>query len=239
MTSVLIVDDERLIREGLARTIDWGRLNCELLGVAANGRQGLEIIRKEKPDLVITDIRMPVLSGLDMIKETQGHNWTPQYIILSGYDDFDFARCAMEYGVRHYLLKPLDEKALEEKVQIINGELKIDGEINDTGNHLINQILEYLKYNYNQRELTLGWISENVIYKNCDYLGRLFKKHMACSFSCYLNKLRVDKAKYLMNNNREIKIYEVAEECGFPPDGQYFSTQFKKTTGLTPKEYMN
>lgn len=239
MIGVLIVDDERLIREGIAGAMDWTRLGCELLGIAADGREGLELIREKKPSLVITDIRMPVMGGLEMIKEIQGHDWTPRFIILSGYDDFDFARRAMQYGVRHYLLKPLDEKELEEKIQDLVHEILPGNCWGNTGNVLIDRILEFLEYNYSRRELTLGWISENLVYKNCDYLGRLFKEKVDCSFQSYLNNLRIEKAKELIKNRPGLKIYEIAEECGFPPDGQYFSTQFKKLTGQTPREFGN
>ncbi len=237
MIGVMVIDDERLIREGIATTVDWNRLGCRLAGTACDGRDGLNKIREKKPALVITDIRMPGMSGLEMIRECQGYDWTPRFIILSGYDDFTFARKAMEYGVRHYLLKPLDDGELEEKIIRIVNEIRSRHRGNSTGNSTVDRILEYLEFNYGRRDLSLGWIAENLIFKNCEHLGRLFKKYTGTGFQSYLNELRIDKARQILDEGRADKIYEVAEQCGFPPDGQYFSTQFKKYTGLSPREY--
>jgi two-component system, response regulator YesN len=237
MINVAVIDDERLIREGIASTVEWTRLGCRMVGIASDGRQGLDLIREKKPTLVITDIRMPGMSGLEMIRETQKYEWKPHYIILSGYDDFTFARKAMEYGVRHYLLKPLDEKELEEKILLIVSEFRAQRREKLTGNSCVDRIVEYLEFNYARRDLSLGWIADNLIYKNCDHLGRLFKKHTGIGFQCYLNRLRIGKARLILDEGRGDKIYEVAEQCGFPPDGQYFSTQFKKNTGMSPREY--
>ena len=238
MIGVVVIDDERLIREGIAAAMNWTRLGCRLVGTAADGREGLNMIRETKPALVITDIRMPGMSGLEMIRETQGYGWTPKYIILSGYDDFTFARKAMEFGVKHYLLKPLDEGELEEKIISLGNEIRETHREVSTGNAVVDKVLEYIEYNYSRRDLTLGWIADNLIYKNSEHLGRLFKKYTGLSFTCYLSRLRVDKARILFDEGGSEKIYEVGEQCGFPPDGQYFSTQFKKVLGLSPREYL-
>ena len=183
MIGVVVIDDERLIREGIAATMDWTRLGCKLVGTAADGREGLSLIREKKPSLVITDIRMPGMNGLEMIRETQGYGWTPRYIILSGYDDFTFARKAMEYGVRHYLLKPLDDNELEEKIISVGNEIREEHRELSTGNATVDRILEYVEYNYSRRDLTLGWIADNLIYKNCEHLVGFSRNIQARAFS--------------------------------------------------------
>ena len=92
MTSILIVDDEPLIRRGLESMIPWESLQCQLADQASNGQEGLKKIRQHHPDIVFTDIRMPVMDGLQMIEEAQRGGDHPVFIILSGYNDFELVR---------------------------------------------------------------------------------------------------------------------------------------------------
>lgn len=110
MLRLLIVDDEEIIRESLAAIADWPQIGYELVGTAANGMDAYDILRDEYPDVVITDIRMPVLDGIELIERARSLDPGIRFIILSGYGDFDYARQAMRFGVRHYLLKPTDRQ---------------------------------------------------------------------------------------------------------------------------------
>lgn len=114
MIKLLIIDDERIIRETIASLIDWNSLGISLIGTAENGIEALNMILDEYPDIVLTDIKMPGLSGLDLIERIHAVNPDTQFVILSGYGEFKFAQRAMQYGVKHYLLKPCNEE------QIIN-----------------------------------------------------------------------------------------------------------------------
>jgi two-component system response regulator YesN len=105
MFKVVIIDDEALVRVGLKSIIDWNEQGCELIGEASNGQAGYDLIINNKPDIVITDIKMPVMDGLKMIKSLTEQNIRPKFIILSSYDDFNLARQAMKYGVEEYLIK--------------------------------------------------------------------------------------------------------------------------------------
>ena len=109
MYKVLIVDDERIIREGIAGSIDWNKYGFSLCGMAENGIDAYEIIKQVVPDVVITDIKMPGMDGLELISRVHGEYPQIIFIILSGYGEFEFANKAMKYGVKHYLLKPCDE----------------------------------------------------------------------------------------------------------------------------------
>ncbi|UCG00081.1 MAG: response regulator [Spirochaetaceae bacterium] len=104
--NVLLVDDERIIREGLAKKVPWSRYDLTLCGQAADGEEGLERINQEEIHVVITDIKMPGIDGLELIRRAQQIKPDVRFIVLSGYDEFEFAQTAMQYGVRHYLLKP-------------------------------------------------------------------------------------------------------------------------------------
>ena len=105
MTSILIVDDEALIRRGLESLIPWERLNCSLADQASNGAEGLEKIRRYHPDIVFTDIKMPQMDGLQMIEKALLEPDPPLFIILSAYNDFELVRSAMRLGAIDYLIK--------------------------------------------------------------------------------------------------------------------------------------
>ena len=113
MHKVLIVDDEIFVRKGLINLIDWPSLQFEICGEAENGVQALNLIRQLAPDLVIADIRMPMLDGLELIRQVNTEEkHRPLFIILSGFADFSYAQQAFRYNVSDYILKPVDEQEL-------------------------------------------------------------------------------------------------------------------------------
>ena len=124
MLKVLIIDDERNIRENLKTLIDWEEIGYTICGEADNGDDGLRKHNVLKPHLVIADIRMPGLHGLDMIKAIKKENKQVRILIVTGYSQFDYAKKAIDYGVDGYLLKPVDEDDLREKALVIKAEIK-------------------------------------------------------------------------------------------------------------------
>ncbi|MEG1002707.1 response regulator transcription factor [Clostridium sp.] len=128
MYKVMLIDDEKLITQGLMHLIEWEKFNLEVVEVAENGEEALEKFKRNQVDIVITDINMPKMTGLEFIKEVKSINENVQFVILSGYDEFSYAKKAMEYGVKNYILKPINEDELEEAlknlVDIINIEKK-------------------------------------------------------------------------------------------------------------------
>ena len=117
MIRLLIADDEKIIRETICTIIDWKSLNIEVVGVCKNGLEAYDAILDEYPDIVLTDIRMPKLSGLELIQKiTQNHD-NIQFIILSGYNEFSYAKEAMRYGIKHYITKPCNESEIMEAVK--------------------------------------------------------------------------------------------------------------------------
>ena len=109
MYTLLIVDDEEIEREGMAQLISWEKYGYKLVGTARNGAEGLEKIDQLHPDIVIVDIKMPVMNGIEMIRQGQAAYPDTAYVVLSGYGDYEYTSQAMELGVRHYILKPCDD----------------------------------------------------------------------------------------------------------------------------------
>lgn len=128
MYKLLIVDDEEIEREGMANFIPWKEHEIELVGAAWNGVQGLEMIEKYRPDIVLVDVKMPVMNGLEMIRQAKQSFQDVVYVILSGFGEYEFTSQAMEQGVRHYILKPCDEQKILDLLVKVKEELQENAE---------------------------------------------------------------------------------------------------------------
>lgn len=244
---LLIVDDEYFIRDGIS-SFEWDRLGFEVIGVAENGKDAIQIIEKNDADVVLTDIRMPVMDGLELcnyIKKTHAHC---KVVLLSGYKDFNYARTAIRAGASDYILKPVDMDELEELFVKIKNELDmVQGEKKNEQNNetpqdsnkslscklVIKNAVEYMKRNYYE-DLVLEDVA-NEVYLSPAYFSSQFKKEMNKSFSEYLNEIRIEKAKKLLKE-ANLKIYEIAEMVGYK-NTKYFTDIFKKYTGMSPLQY--
>ncbi len=132
MYQVLIVDDETLIRDGLKCIMDWEAAGFSICGEAANGEDALKLILANQPDLVLMDIRMPKMQGLEVVKASREQGFNGKFIILSGYSDFKYAQEAIRFGVEFYLTKPIDEDELSDSLQKIKQSL--DNEVRNLDN---------------------------------------------------------------------------------------------------------
>ena len=120
MIKIVIAEDEQFIRKALVYTIDWASLGCSIAAEAEDGQEGLEQILNVKPDLVIADIRMPRLNGIDMIRKAL-EMWSFESIIITSYEEFDLAKQAIDLQVIDYILKPIDERKLLEAIERAKG----------------------------------------------------------------------------------------------------------------------
>lgn len=123
MSKVILVDDEDIEREAMATIIPWEKLDMELVDMAWNGIEGLEKIRMHVPDIVITDIKMPVMDGIQLIRNTKELYPDILFVVLSGYGEYEYTSRAMELGIRHYILKPCDEEKIVGVLQEVKREL--------------------------------------------------------------------------------------------------------------------
>lgn len=123
MYKVLLVDDEDIEREAMAAIIPWEKVDMELTDMAWNGIEGLEKIQTHEPDIVITDIKMPVMDGIELIKRAQKLCPHTAFVVLSGYGDYEYTSKAMELGIRHYILKPCDEEKIVEVLTNVKHDL--------------------------------------------------------------------------------------------------------------------
>lgn len=147
MIKLLIADDEQIIRDTISTSIEWGKYGIKLIGTASNGLEAYNIILDEYPDIVLTDIRMPGLSGLELIERIKKINHDTEFIILSGYDDFTYAQEAMKFGVKQYLLKPSNELQIIEAIQLTIKDViarRVSSKANTMDRNIIWTLMNYM-----------------------------------------------------------------------------------------------
>ena len=235
---IVIVDDEPKIRNGLSKLLD-GRGNWHVTGTYADGMEALKNMAFRRPDVIITDIRMPEVNGLDMIDRMRETDRDAYIIILSGYSDFGFAQRAIELGVTRYLTKPTKSRelfgVLEEIERKLPGEQKGEDEKREVANLMVQKAMDYIALNYSGK-VSLKEIAQE-LYLSPNYLSELFKRHTGKNISEYITQFRLEKARRYLQQP-EYKIGDVAELVGFS-DQRYFSSMFKRQYGMTPNEYRN
>lgn len=252
MYRMIIVDDEVEVARMLKELIDWPRYGIEVVAVADDGTMAYQAIMLYRPDIVITDVCMPQMSGIDLIKKTADSNVAVKFVIISAFAEFEYARDAMQYGVKHYLIKPCNEEQVVSAVnEVIIDILQERARKNTLSKRRqcedkaernyytpqIERVLQICDENISNPSLSLKWISENEVFANTDYLSRKFLQETGHKFKEYLISLRISKAKELMLDKNNESIMNIAEKVGFGENPQYFSAVFKKNTGMSPYEY--
>jgi two-component system response regulator YesN len=238
---VVIVEDEQLILDNLVHKITQFDLGFSLAGTAKNGKKALELIAELQPGLVITDIRMPVMDGLELMKQISYQFPGIQKIIISGYSEFKYAQQAIQYGVKDYLLKPVETNALRKTLLelkiLLSSELQASKQGDEqqlSTDELLEEFQFYLKENYTS-EINLEEISKK-LNVNPTHMSRLFTKRFGENPSTYLINLRMNKAKYYLTNHSELSVKAIGELVGYT-DQNYFSHAFKKLTTVSPAHY--
>jgi len=236
--TILLVEDEELIRKELVLTIPWSTVDCRIIGEAKDGINGERLIRELSPDIVLTDIRLPGQSGLEMLKKI-----APQVsIIFTGHSDFEFAQKAIRLGVHDYILKPIDENELLSSLRKICEELrdkkKHSNPVQDKqkpGDPYIRSVMDFIDTHFH-KDLSLQ-LAANEVGISESHLSHLFKQHSSYTFLEYLQECRIRNAMQMLKNPK-LQISEVYRLCGYC-NGSYFSKVFKRITGTTPGNYRN
>lgn len=247
---VLIVEDEELIRKGIVLTVDWAALDCQVVGEAANGEEGLELAERCRPSLIITDLKMPRMDGIEMLRRLRERGDRCHVIILTAYDSFEYAQSALRLGAVDYLLKPFHDGDLEQAVLALRqrmeqehtgGAAQTDGSAllrvraGDKSRYVL-EAMNYIAAHYNDPDISVGAIAQHLDLSE-GHLSHTFKRETDCTLSGYLTRYRIYKAMELLQDCRK-KVYEVAEAVGYK-DITHFSTTFKKLAGVSPSEYQS
>lgn len=238
---VLVADDEERIREGMARQIETMGLDLEVVAQAADGVEALELVDRHLPDIVLMDINMPFMDGLECIRRIREKDPSCVILIVSGYDRFEYAQRALAYGVDRYLLKPVEDEdfldALKdavrrhaERIRLLSPESGIEPRANSP-----ERIIAYLKEHYADPGLSAEGL-EAVFGMSRSALFKAVKGVTGSGVSEFVASLRIECAKALLLDPRRPSIKEICAASGYG-DQHYFSAAFKRATGLSPLAY--
>lgn len=242
MLEVLVVDDEQRVQRGLAEMMPWSDWGYCVSGTASHGADALLQLIDEPSDVAIVDIGMPVMSGLDLIAACAARNLMVKFVILTAHDEFDYARRAMSFGVKHYLLKPTDEEELEGVLRSLRWEIetsRTEGSAPPQAamHPAVLRVIRHLRDNIANADLSLRTVAEEVAFLNYDYLGEIFHRETGHTFTEYLTHARIREAMRIWQGSPRLQVYEIAEQSGFGDQTHYFSKVFKKVAGLCPSVY--
>ena len=250
---LLIVEDEKNIAQGICEIIKrLCPINCSI-SMASDGEEACNMYINSHIDLIITDIRMQQMNGLDMIERFQTQSPDIQFIIISGYDDFYYAQRAIRYKVVDYLLKPVDKEALLSAIQKAYDQLPESYQrkmshklpplpyfqfqlLQDTYPTSLKKLISYLEKNYMTDVSLQSFASEFMM--NPNYLSTLLKKYTQHNFSFLLDYVRVCKAAELLLYDHDLSISEISYLVGYNHERRLYQV-FQKRLNCTPGEFRN
>jgi YesN/AraC family two-component response regulator len=236
MYKVVIADDEKLTLELIRNCVDWHAHDIQIVAAVQDADTALERCIAHQPDLLITDIQMEPVSGLELANRVRRALPSVCDVLPTGYDYFSYAREGIRIGVDDYLLKPIDEQELLECIQRIRKKAPAEpaGFTGKNSCGMMAMILEDIAQNLSDPQLSLVKLAKKYYVDPC-YLSRAFKNQTGINFADYLHSMRIAHAKQLLAQS-DMKAYEIAAAIGVE-DRRYFSSFFKKHTGLTIRQY--
>lgn len=241
MLKMLIVDDDWLISDSLKSLDEWHERNIDVVGTAENGKEAIFWMEKENLDIILTDIRMPEMDGIELTKHIYEKEHNIHVIIMSGYEEFSYAQKAMRYNAKGYILKPIDTDELMDAIDRIKMDINPAKKIEPESDHdpstyherLVVGAQSYIMSNL-MKPLTLKEIA-NRLHLTDHYFGQIFKSVTGETFLNYLTRVRMEKACEL-TKNPSLKIYEIGTLVGYK-DPKSFTKTFQRLYNITPKEF--
>lgn len=235
MLNVFIADDDRLTLEGLMTLVAWEKIGMRVMGTAESGTSALARIRVAPPDLLLTDISMPGMSGVELAREALSV-WKDMYIVfLTGYADFSFAQEGLRLGVKDYILKPIDYAVLSDALAMHARRItEIEPDVEDGVRHVaLKSALKYMRANI-ERNVSLQETAK-ALKLSPGHLSRLFKSDMNTSFSEVSARMRMEHVKRLLDDPA-LRVTDVAERMNYH-NMSLFHAKFKEMYAMTPGEY--
>ena len=250
MKTILIVDDEPRTRRGIQKTLDAWSAGRHRIESAASGVEALEWLKSNPVHILITDVRMPEVDGLQMLETLSARGRLPVVIVISGYADFEYAKKSLQLGVFEYILKPLDKSLLIDAVQraleLDSGRDRIDAmeklidpkllEVDrDEARYgaAIKDAISYIRAHLHEA-ISMKQVADS-LHLNASYFSVLFKEQTGVTFSDYVTLRRLQKAKELLVTTG-LPIWEIAEKVGYQT-AKYFIKVFKENEGASPSQY--
>lgn len=235
MINVYIADDEVWITLGLKKLLEKLDMDIFVVGTANNGLTAKEEIGQFKPDVVFTDIRMPGLSGLELLQEIPEVSPDTKVVIISGYAEFSYAKEAVQHHAFDYLLKPIKVEELARVMSSFASEGKEEESGAETPefDRMIDNVVSEIRDHY-MEDISLTSLAAKYNLSMAR-LSEMIKEHLKVNFSDYIASLRIQRAKELLRDE-SLSIQEIAEIVGYN-DYFYFTKVFKKVEGISPSKY--
>jgi two-component system response regulator YesN len=248
MISVMVVDDEKYVRAGIINETDWALIGCEVVAEASDGEAAFKTAEESRPDLVISDIKMPKMDGIALAEKLLARFPNIKIIFLTAYSDFEYARQAVRLGVSDYLLKPFKDGELEASIQRLlhlhpNAPANVN-ELEDKlialkkrdeiANRYVQSAVAFIEDRFADPDFSVGGLAESMGVSE-GHITRLFKAETGMGINNYLTRYRIKRAMDYLKDV-QTKVYEVAEKVGYR-DIAYFSNTFKKLVGRSPSDY--
>ena len=238
---VIIIDDEDMVREAIRILGHWADLGIDSVLESTNAHEAIGMIESENPEIVITDMKMPVMDGKELLATLHEKGVDCKVIVVSGFSDYDFTRQAIRSNVIDYILKPVDEQELNEALSQAVCEIEEKRHANtppeipeeELQSNITIEIERYIRENY-CGDISLNHLAR-IFYVSKEHISRSFKKQFQINLFDYITSLRIEKAKTLLLKT-QLPIEEIAAMTGFS-NGNYFSKTFRKQTGLSPSEF--
>lgn len=239
--SVVVVEDEKLLAKNIAKKIELANNNFKVIAIVNNGEDALSFIKQQTPNVIFTDIQMPVIDGIQLIKQIAEFNNYIKCVVLSGHDDFSYAKSAIEYGVFSYLLKPINSDELSNLLKkleltfLSTHEMFSSNQNSSTlsSEEIAELVKKYIEQNY-QKPIDLNLIADHFSFSP-SYLTKIFVKHTNITPSKYIMNYRINIAKQLLSDF-SLTISMVANMVGYT-DPFHFSKTFKQCVGVSPASY--
>ena len=233
MYTTLIIDDEQSVHTAIRSLVDWDGMRMARPESASNGVEALTRMEALRPDIAFVDMNMPLMGGVDFLSRATALYPDTRFIVVSGYDSFDYARAAIRFNVVDYLLKPIDADELDAALKKALAQLPERPEEARTPAELAEAVKRYIDENYRQ-SISLDTLAER-FYFSREYIGRIFRAQYGCAVYEYIQQRRMEQAKALLANPR-LSLQAIAEHLGYS-NANYFSKAFRRHFGASPSEY--
>lgn len=235
MHNTLIIDDEQSVHHAIRSLVDWTSLGLYAPHSAFNGIEALKLMERLQPGIAFVDMNMPLMDGVTFLSKATELYPDTQFIVVSGYDSFNFTRAAIRYNVIDYLLKPIDVDELLEALQKAISQLPYQPQESRAPADIAAEIKTYIDTHYSE-DINLDKIAEK-FYFSREYVGRIFRAQYGFAVYEYIQQVRMDQALKLLRNPK-LSLQAIADCLGYS-NANYFSKAFRKFYGISPRDYKN
>lgn len=250
LLKVILVDDEYLIRNLIRIRIDWEKNGLEIIGEANGAEEAMELLDLYRPDIVFTDICMSNIDGIEFSRMAFEKHPDLKIVIITGYDEFEYARESIKLGISDYILKPIRAQELLKTIEKLKKTIAKERSVmmksedsslgkeqvlhNTKSGTLVQNVIAYIQDNLDNPDLNVNEVAGE-FHMSAGHLGRILKQETGETFVSCLTNIRIQRARELLKHT-DLKSYSIGMQVGIT-DPHYFSILFKKITGMSVNEF--